>query len=56
MAHNKRIKGTKPVGHESGISLLLKLLATLTIGARILAPYAQGRYMANPLKKPDAIN
>ena len=40
---NKRIKGTKPAGHESGISLLLKVLAKLTIVARILAPYAQGR-------------
>ena len=41
--YNKRIKGTKPVGHESGISLLRKVLAKLRIVARILAPYAQGR-------------
>ena len=41
--YNKRIKGTKPVGHEFRFSLVRKVLATLTIGARILAPYAQGR-------------
>jgi len=41
--YNKRIKGTKPVGHEFGIWLVRKVLTKLIIGARILAPYAQGR-------------
>jgi len=42
-SYNKRIKGTKPAGHEFRIWLVLRVFPKLTTVARILAPYAQGR-------------